>query len=130
MALVLASGRAPQPPPAFDASTAAEGEFAPPLAKAAKADVPPACPKVLASGQVPKPPPAFDAAAASGSAEWSHPLDEKKAPAGAAAPEKPPRPPALPTVPKVLSTGHKPQPPPSFADDTAAADWNPPLEAT
>lgn len=129
MALVLASGRAPQPPPAFDASTAAEGEFAPPLAKAAKADVPPACPKVLASGQVPKPPPAFDAAAASGSAEWSHPLDEKKASA-AAAPEKPPRPPALPTVPKVLSTGRKPQPPPSFADDTAAADWNPPLEAT
>ena len=127
--LVLSTGRAPVPPPPFDASSSVEGDFAPPLSKAV-IDAPPAVPKVLSSGLTPKAPPTFDTASANAAA-WNFPLDEKKASAVAAVAA--PRPSPLPSVPKVLSTGLKPQPPAAFSEGEtgeAPQDWVPPLSAS
>ena len=68
-ALVLSTGHPPEPPPAFDVAASAEGDFEPPISKAAADAKPtPTVPKVLASGLPPKPPPTFDVSTASSEA--------------------------------------------------------------
>lgn len=121
MTRVLISGRAPEPPPAFDASSAAPTDFDPPLTKEAPR-------KVLKTGKSPHPPPAFDREASAGAgAKFDPPL---KAPSheSSSSTTTTAAPPKYVSVPKVLSSGSVPAPPPAF--DPAGfvpGDFDPPV---
>ena len=106
-AYVLASGRPPCSPAAFDYSNPPPGTFDPPLKREAPK-------KVLSSGRVPQPPPAFDALKSPG--KFQPPIDGAK-PA-----------PVCKLVPKYLASGLLPQPPPAITEQEARSlDFDPPV---
>jgi hypothetical protein len=110
MPYVLATGRPPRPPAAFDSAHASAEDFDPPLKKEAPK-------KVLASGHPPRPPPSFDPSKSS-SSKFNPPL------AGTA---KPPAP-VYKTVPKVLADGRLPQPPAALSPaDASTMAFDPPV---
>ena len=108
---VLASGKAPQPPPVFDPAAHEGVTFDPPLKKETQL-------KVLKSGFAPKPPPVYEP---QDSDEFDPPLKQAQAQQSA-----PPR--TFTSIPKVLASGRLPEPPPAFDPaGVTAGEFDPPV---